>query len=1050
MKYKSKFLLGACLLAGMAMCLPLSACAPEKEESEEQVNVDMTPPTFETPKVVRYDKLPVTRAGDEPEFVPASKVTLHYHNDDGACRSRRFYTWVQGVDGVERKPDASTATDMSITIDFNDVPEYKGLTGIYFIIKVAGTWTGQSEDTFLSYTEFVPDLEGHVEIWSINGEGSKIEMYKTEAETKFPKIATAKFTDWNTIHCECSSEEAPSQWALYAYDKNYLQKDVDTQAAEKKYYKFREGTGETKPSFDIKLNYTAKINVQYVIESYFPSEPNRLQKVTVSFENLFSNATNAVRFNKFYTYSGDDLGMTYKNGLVTFKVWSPISARCALKIYSDGRPKAYGGTDLADKKPIDMFYTAGGVWELTLNAGSEDLLGKYYTFELTNSLGVVETVDPYVKAVGLNGLRGYIYDKDASTANPDGWGSIPLKWDGTSTYDIKSPQDLSIYEVHIRDLTKGNGWSSNKENKPGTFNAFVESGTTYTQDNKTVTTGFDHLTELGVKAVQIMPVFDHDDDEREDKMKFNWGYNPLNYNCVEGGYSSDPVDPLVRIKEYKNLVKAFANNENHTRVIMDVVYNHVSSATSSCFTKTMPKYYFRYDENWNYKNGSGCSNEVASEQPMMRKFITDSICWWATEYKIKGFRFDLMGLIDYQTMKSVKEAVYKIDPDIYLYGEGWTSIDGYGGSTDGTGSSDHYAVYNYLYNSPTSPGLVGDFNDAGRNALKGGNDGGYGTGNNYPGYGAIAQDGGYIGDKMNKVAHLMLGHYYDNENTKYYESTQCVNYASCHDNYTLYDQLKYTLGDADQRKDGKIPTGGAPDVYTLIDSIIACHGVIMMSNGVALMQGGEELYRTKTISEAKVVELNKGKTMAYLETAAAQTDETLVVRPYPWFKSWDEASWANNNQGPKPEDILASDEVVMYNGDIVSHNSYKLDDSVNAFDWSRKIEVDGKDVSGYNQIWIQMIHERNNLTRHGAVSGTLNIYGGDSVGYGATGFAIWNGPTSDRGYSFFFGAGASANIGIGDNFNSNNTFVFGIGYREVKGNIMDIGAHSFNVYKKGY
>jgi pullulanase len=207
-------------------------------------------------------------------------------------------------------------------------------------------------------------------------------------------------------------------------------------------------------------------------------------------------------------------------------------------------------------------------------------------------------------------------------------------------------------------------WVSNKGNKRGTYDAFIESGTTYSEKfngvDYEVSTGFDHIKELGVKAVQLLPVFDSDNEETYEKYKFNWGYNPLNYNCVEGVYSSDPTNGIIRIKEFKNMIYQLSQTDAHTRVIMDVVYNHVSRASGFCYTKLMPKYFFRYTRNGEYTNGSGCSNEVKTENYMVRKFIVDSVKFWATEYKIKGFRFDLMGLIDTETMRAVKASLPRI------------------------------------------------------------------------------------------------------------------------------------------------------------------------------------------------------------------------------------------------------------------------------------------------------------------------------------------------------------------------------------------------------
>ena len=1011
-------------LAGIGMVLPASIALASNKPQEVEVDVGPAP-SFEGEREVAFAKPDKVRAADEEEYVSASKVILHYHNDDKGCLNRRFYTWVTGVDGIERKPDAATWTseDMAITLDFSEITEYADMEGLYFIIKVAGTWSGQSEDMFLSYKDFEPDANGLVEVWMIPGEGSTIEIYKTEAETKFPKVKTAKFTDFKTIHCV--ADEIPMYYKLYAFDKEYLRGSPEQKASGKEFRLFKQSQAVTSNEFDIRFNYTAKLNIQYVVETEYSSNPGRIQSIIVSSENLYEYRQNGVsRFEKYYSYKGNDLGATYKESGTTFKVWSPISALVTLNLYQTGIPRAFGGSDNCTS--YVMNYTAGGVWQVTIKG---DIKGAYYTYSFTHSNGTVEAMDPYAKACGINGLRGYVYDNKAAEANPEGWDSV---WEG-SRGAISSPQDLSIYEIHIRDLTMDETWVSNKGNERGTYKAFIESGTTYTKNNKTVTTGFDHIKELGVKAVQLLPVFDHDDDERPDKMKFNWGYNPLNYNCVEGGYSSDPYDPLARIVEYKELVKAFYNNGNDTRVIMDVVYNHVSSASASCFTKAMPKYYFRYTENWEYYDGSGCNNEVKTDAPMMSKYIVDSLCWWATEYKIKGFRFDLMGLIDSWTLRNAKEALHAIDPSIYIYGEGWTS-GGYHGryelNSDGqlvNGGTETSLVYSQLYESTSSPGYVGAFNDTGRNNTKGSNDGGYGTGNLYPGYGFISQ-GGDVGDKSNKVADMMKGIHTD----KGANPKQTINYVSCHDNYTLWDQLSYTL--APGYKD-RVPTGDA-NVLDTVKASIACHAAVMMSNGVAFIQGGEELYRTKSYSPSELAELTKG-------------GENAIVRPYPTWPSWDSAR--KDPTTGFPAETLATDEVLMANGRVISHNSYKSSDSLNSFKWDRKISVDGTDVSGYFEAWKAMVSERNKLHRYeypdNCTTGIIDSWGnGDS----STAFALWLADDKNNkngsGYYFVFANRMGGEIGIGlDNTNLVFSTVKPISY---SGGNLKLSPYTFLCYRK--
>lgn len=1048
------------LLAGGALVLP--ACSNVYEPDKGEPNTS-EPPAEKTDDddLTNIKGKPfraVRAAADDDELVLPNKVILHYHNDDNACNTRRFYTWVTGVDGTERKPNGEwSAVDMEITLDFAVIPEYADLPSLYFIIKVAGTWAGQSEDTVVDYAlyqDVIKDNNGVLELWTIPGEGTSVEIYKTKAESELPKVKTAKFVDFKTIHCTSTIDAegkkwVPTEYRLYAYDKNYLNMTEAAQAANKEYFQIKQGV-PTGNEFDIVFNVQAKINVQYIVETRFPGF-DRWQKCIVGAENLYTQQ----RFDQYYTYDGE-LGMFYTPSRTTFRIWSPISANVLLNIYETGIPKSYGGND--DKDVYKMSYRAGGIWETTIEG---NMAGSYYTFTLTHSAGTVETVDPYVKACGVNGIRGYIYDKDGSDANPSGWDSVPAIWDGQPGYDIKTPQDLSIYEIHIRDLTMDESWVSNKGNTRGTYKAFIEKGTTLTKNNKTVTTGFDHINELGVNAVQILPVFDQDNDERPEKMKFNWGYNPLNYNCVEGGYSPESFkydqdgklvdyDPLERIRDFKNMVMAFANNDQHTRVIMDVVYNHVSSASQSSFNKMMPKYYFRYTPNWEYYDGSGCNNEFKTDAKMGSKFVVDSLHWWAEEYKIKGFRFDLMGLIDCWTLDEAKQDLYNnVDKDIVLYGEGWTSggyhgrallkdnfsghefeVLDYGGKSDNwydlyndkgelehiqpyfsdtraftliKGGASNQQTYANLYASSTSPGQVGGFNDDGRDETKGRNDDGYNN-NPYPQFGYISK-GDDVGGLSSTVVAMLKG---ANNRAPGANPEQTINYMSCHDNYTLWDQLRYTLGSGRQ-----IPSHSmtyAPTVKETIEASLACHGAVMMSNGVAFMQGGEELYRTKSYS----YDLDDYNTVQSIPKADGSP---ATVRPYPQYKHYDS----------DPNVVCATQEVDMY-GDIISHNSYKAPDYVNSFKWDRKIEVDNVDVSGYNEVWSKMIKARREMKRVSYqtmwVDGDTSEYNAWGDGYGSSVVAGWCRISSTQGYGFLFagrkgGTFNWGNINIADTVFSN-------------------------------
>ena len=867
---------------------------------------------------------------DEDEQIgDVNKVILHYVNDDNACLTRAFYIWASGVDGTEysSREDGdivkyeADGSMMTITIDFEDarfaeIKEAKP-SSLMYIIKYQMispsnlNWGGQSEDVELKFSEF-PPVNGEVTVWCTPAAGGGIAQFKTEEETKVDGVKLANFTDFKTISCSLTPTAGTVEWDLYAFDETYFKVKSKNREAIKKNYLVKSGKTSQK-DFTIPFKYNAHLNVVYSIVSKDVDSITGLTKtVFVSFEQLYFNQ----RFEEKYTYKPavNDLGATYTSEYTLFKVWSPVAANITLQVYDTDTTAAYDGSD--KYKGYHMLYQPNGVWALKLLG---DLKGKYYNYQVDTWNGNAISMDPYATSAGANGLRALIYDKNADEVKPTGWDALPVKWDQTAR-DIKSPQELSIYEVHVADFTGDTSWVSNENNARGTYNAFVEEGTTYTANDingtsRTVSTGFDHLKELGIKAVQLMPAFDSDNDEVKNK-KYNWGYNPQNYNVVEGVYSSNPHDGFARVKEYRNLVLKCAQND--MRVIMDVVYNHVSSVSSSPFHKLMPRYFFRYaqagDEDvtkgWigvgELYDGSGCHNEFRSEATMARKYIVDSIVTWARDYKIKGFRFDLMGLIDVETMRAVKRAVYEVDPDIYLYGEGWTS-GGFHGKWDaenGRWSQGTFCcnglgnqVYSALFNGnhagnegydiaidDTNSCYLGGFNDLGRNSLKGGNDQGWGSETHLPGWGWISQGAGDASENNRKaIEQLVWGGHANGNDTIGLNPKQTVNYASCHDNWTLRDQLYYTLGNGTYAGNG----------YDIMHASEAVHALIFTSNAAAFMLGGEEILRTKDVDVVP----------------QALLDDNTVPRD----------SYEN-----------------MY-GHLTSHNSYNSPLEVNSFKWGNKI-----------------------------------------------------------------------------------------------------------------
>ncbi len=869
---------------------------------------------------------------DEEPTVVVNKVILHYYNEAGGNDGRAFYLWVTGVDGVEYNLDNASdifsvnedKTMMTITVDFADsrFTSFAGKSKLYFIIKYKMksatdlNWGGQSDDMQLVYSEFPPASGSTTcEVWTMPAAGGGIAILSSEAQTKVPGIQLAQFTDWKTISCQFTSSSKNANYELYAFDETYYKIKPKRRSAVAKNYLVKEGTlvsSSNGGTVTISLKYEAHINLVYSLvthDSSTDSDPTMkdLDKTTtVRFDSLY----NSSKWTTYYENTNVQLGAFYSKEQTTFRVYSPVSANMTVMLYDIDTSSEFAKESekaIADKYDgYHMHYKTGGFWELTIDG---DLEGKYYNYQVDNTLGTNIVMDPYATSAGCNGVRGLIYDKEKT--NPDGWDSLPLVWDGVDGYDIETPQDLTIYEVHVQDFTGDESW--NGENINGTYNAFVESDVDV--KGTSLSAGYDHLNELGVNAIQLMPVFDHDNDESErDKgeLKYNWGYNPLNYNVVEGGYSSDPHDGLARIKEFKNLVLKMSETNAHTRVIMDVVYNHVSSATGSNFHKLMPRYYFRYSgkDYYNEKgekyqsagelwDGSGCHNEVATERAMMRKFIVDSVSMWAKEYKIKGFRFDLMGLIDFKTLIEVKKALYEIDPDIYIYGEGWAL--GYHGEGSDQWKEEHpnegdphnyggftWQIYNECNNYKTDGVYLGGFNDAFRDAMRGTNGDKNSEGKTYPNSGYLQLGAWKEGDPwyvdFNSLDRIAKGAWGLNTNAStngVYYPEQTVNYVSCHDNWTLVDQLLQTL-----------PKNGDnhASLERVLNASLAAHAMVMSANTPAFFLGGEELLRTKELI---------GEIPTYVT----------------------EDSWTE-----------------LY-GRKISHNSYNSPLYVNSFKWDNKVEV---------------------------------------------------------------------------------------------------------------
>jgi len=497
-------------------------------------------------------------------------------------------------------------------------------------------------------------------------------------------------------------------------------------------------------------------------------------------------------------YSGDDLGAVYTEKSTTFKVWSPKATAVSVDIYDYGSEAEGGKSIRTTNMTLDK---STGVWSATI---SGNLAGKYYDYAVTHGKETKRTADIYARACGVNGSRSMVVD--LSKTNPD-------NWENDLHVMVDKPTSASVWEISVADFSSSETSGVSKDNR-GKFLAFTERGTTVDGMQGGTPTCMDYLKKLGVKYVQIMPMYDFGSvDESKDIMKqFNWGYDPVNYNVPEGSYSTDPYNGAVRIKECKQMIQALHNAG--IGVIMDVVYNHTYS-TDSWFQYTVPNYYYRMNDDGTFSNGSGCSNDTASEHLMFRKYMIDSVTYWAKEYHIDGFRFDLMGLHDVTTMNEIRAALDGLYEDgsgekILMYGEAWnmpTKAD------DGT-------VMANQQNLTQMNDRIGAFDDTIRDAIKGSTAG---------------ADKGFVqsGDKRSDLKTGFLGQ----SNLGWADvPSQCVTYASCHDNLCLYDKLVDSVyGNSEYRK--------RHEDLVLMNKLSAA--IVMTAQGIPFFLGGEEFCRSK-------------------------------------------------------------------------------------------------------------------------------------------------------------------------------------------------------------
>lgn len=501
-------------------------------------------------------------------------------------------------------------------------------------------------------------------------------------------------------------------------------------------------------------------------------------------------------------YSGNDLGASYSKKATTFKVWSPNAASVRVNIFEHGSDnEGDAGSIMSRAMSLDK---TTGVWSVTING---DLLNKYYTYSVTHGKTTKETADVYAKACGVNGQRSMVVD--LSTTNPDGW-------ENDKHVLVQNQTDASVWEISVADFSSSESSGVSEANR-GKYLAFTEEGTTVNGVQGASSTCVDYLKKLGVKYVQIMPFYDFGSvDESKNIMdQYNWGYDPVNYNCPEGSYSSNPKKGEVRIKECKQMIQALHNAG--IGVIMDVVYNHTYTS-DSWLQRTVPNYYYRMNNDGTFSNGSGCSNDTASEHLMFRKYMIDSVTYWASEYHIDGFRFDLMGLHDVTTMNSIRTALDNLYADgsgsqILMYGEAW----------DMATNCDDGTVMASQKNLKQLSDRIGAFDDTIRDAIKGSTGG---------------TDGAFV-QEGSRRANLKTGIAGQSDTTTGWANvpSQCVTYASCHDNLCLYDKLVGSVYGADGKYRKRY------EDLVAMNKLSAA--IVITSQGIPFSLGGEEFCRSK-------------------------------------------------------------------------------------------------------------------------------------------------------------------------------------------------------------
>ena len=675
-------------------------------------------------------------------------IKLHYNRPDGDYTDWSVWFWNFGAEGVDT-PFAQENGEMVATF-----PVAPGVTSVGFIVKLPN-WAAKDveEDQFIDVAAYT---SGTVHVYVESGvKGYELKL--GDDIVSGIKVTGAVYKEGQGIEVSMTSaiSDAASAFAIAGPDGAIAYTVTETDTG----YMLAPET---------ELDLYADYSLSFMGSTY-----------PISMPNVYSTAS----FEDAYTYEGDDLGAIWTAEKTTFRLWAPTAADVKVNLYESGTA---GTKDLIEQIP--MTADVNGTW---IAEKEGDLNGVYYTYQVDVDGKSVEACDPYARTTGVNGMRAMVID--LASTNPEGWEN------DTDPHAGQNITDAVIYELHVRDLSVDE--SSGIQNK-GKFLGLIETGTTNAAG---VPTGLDHIKDLGITHLHLLPSYDYAsvDESKLDTPQFNWGYDPQNYNVPEGSYSTDPFNGEVRVAEMKQMVKGL--HDNGISVIMDVVYNHVYSAGTFCFNQIVPGYFSRISDSGAYSNGSGCGNDTASERSMVKKYIVDSVKYWADEYHIDGFRFDLVGLIDTETINECIAEVHKTHPNVIFYGEGWSMTtlvtkEGYTMTTQRSSAKTPEFAF---------------FSDNIRDMLKG----------------SVFTDSerGYVSGAKNKASALQecfLG-----MPGWCTTPTQSINYASCHDNLSLFDKL--ALSNSRDTLEDRIK----------MNNLAAA--IYMTSQGIPFMQAGEEMLRSK-------------------------------------------------------------------------------------------------------------------------------------------------------------------------------------------------------------